>query len=116
LAATLDDARNGVALAIDPANLDAGTHTITKGANPALTITDGIRLVAQAGADDYIDLKGRLRDPAAQLGDAGDDNPNPHTFNIDLIQAGITGNGNADVILQSAILETGTGTAGGGKG
>ena len=37
-------------LAIDPANLALGSHTITNGA-VTLAITDGIRLVAQAGAD-----------------------------------------------------------------
>ena len=65
--------------------------------------------MAQAGADDYIDLKGRLRDPAAKL---GGDPPSrcrtrPHIFNIDLIRAGLGGNGSADVILQSAVAEAG---------
>ncbi len=112
LASSLANARNGVAIAIDPANLEKGAHTITKGAT-TLAITDGIRLVAKAGADNYVDLKGRLRDPAAQLGDAGDENVNPHVFNIDLIQAGMIGNGTADVVLQSAVLESATGNVGG---
>src|SRR5262249_31276396 len=101
------------ALAVDPANLVSGTHTLTAGLR-TLTITDGIRLVAQAGTDDFIDLKGRLRDPAAKLGDPGATPPvvNPHVFNIDLIQAGMTGSGTADVILQAAVKETGTGNAG----
>src|SRR6185503_5653483 len=54
LAASLLDAQSGNAIAIDPANLNAASHTITMG-NTTLAITDGIRLVAQAGADDYID-------------------------------------------------------------
>jgi hypothetical protein len=113
LAASLLNAQSGTAIAIDPANLNAASHTITMG-NTTLAITDGIRLVAQAGADDYIDLKGRLRDPAALLGDAGDANPDPHVFNIDLIRAGLlAGGGNVDVILQSAVLEASTAHAGG---
>ena len=48
------------------------------------------------------DLRGLLRDPAAALGGAG--HPDAHVFNIDLIQAGLEGNGSADVILQSAQL------------
>ena len=100
LANSLAHAQAGVALAIDPANLQNGTHTITKGAT-TLTITDGISLVAQAGKDDFIDLKGRLRDPAAQLG-------NPFVFDIDLIRAGLTGDGSVNVILQAAVLETGS--------
>ena len=69
---------------MDPANLVSGTHTLTAGPR-TLTITDGIRLVARAGGDNFIDLKGRLRDPAADL-------VNPHVFNIDVIEAGLTGN------------------------
>ncbi|MEO7369557.1 MAG: hypothetical protein ABIZ69_01765, partial [Ilumatobacteraceae bacterium] len=111
LANTLADAFDGKTIAIDPANLVLGTHTIAMSGGPTLTITDGIRLVAQAGADDYIDIKGRLRDPAALLGGSG--SPNPHTFNIDLVQAGMTGNGTVDVTLQSAVREAGTQTAGG---
>src|SRR6185436_8799574 len=112
LADTYAHAISGIALAIDPANLGLGAHSITYGLL-TLAITDGIRMVAQAGKDDFIDLKGRLRDPAAQLGDAGSANPNPHTFGIDLIRAGVMGAGTADVILESAVLESATGNAGG---
>ena len=67
LADTAEHAAAGTALMIDPANLQQGSHTITKGST-TLPITDGIRLVATAGADNYLDIKGRLRDPAALLG------------------------------------------------
>ena len=111
LAATSADAFNGIAKAIDPANLANGTHSITVAAtNVTLPITSGTRLVAQAGADDQLDLKGRLRDPAAQLGTSGTD---PHVFQVELIRGGLAGDGSADVILQSAVKETATGNAGG---
>ena len=109
LADSLAHAQSGVALAIDPANLDKGTHTITKG-SVTLAITDGIRLVAQAGADDFIDLGAgcatRRRSSEAQATRA-------RTSRHRLIRAGVTGVGTDDVILQSAILETGIGPAGG---
>ena len=114
LAASSADAFGGKALSIDPGNLATGTHAITPAGGAALPITTGIRLVAQAGGDDFIDLRGRLRDPAAALGSTASlVNPEPNVFDIDLIRAGVAGSGSADVILQSAVAETATGTAGG---
>src|SRR5262249_25168154 len=90
--------------------LVSGTHTLTTSDSRTLTITDGTQLKSLAGADDFVDIKGRLRDPAATLGNPA--GTNPHVFNIDLVQAGLTGQGSDNVILQGAVKETGTGTAG----
>ena len=60
--------------------------------------------MAQAGADAFIDLKGRLRDPNAST--------IPHVFSADQIQAGLTGESTADVILRAAVRETSTGQTG----
>ena len=110
LAATSDQAYSGVAINIDPANLALASHSITH-SDGTLAITDGTRLVSEAGADNFLDLRGLLRDPSASLG--GANNPNPHVFNIDKVHAGMQGDGSAEIILQSSQQQSANATTGG---
>ena len=71
-------------------------ESVVQNTDPGLRVLRPTKLVAKAGGDVYLDLLGEMRhtDPPNQF----------MTVNVDLVQAGLTGD--ANILMQGAVSET----------